>query len=119
MAELSSRQRNEAIWRAVRAIPSGQTRSYAEVGRLAGLPRGARQVVAALKLGDGDLPWHRVLRADGRIAFPPGSRSFKEQVRRLRAEGVPVQAGRVRSVQPDPGASLDAMIWGPARTKRR
>ena len=37
-------------------------------------------------------PWHRVLRADGRIAFPPGSRSFREQVRRLAGEGILVVA---------------------------
>jgi methylated-DNA-protein-cysteine methyltransferase-like protein len=42
-----------------------------------------------------NLPWHRVLGAGGRIVFPPGSRHFKEQARRLKAEGVAVKAGRV------------------------
>jgi methylated-DNA-protein-cysteine methyltransferase related protein len=41
------------------------------------------------------LPWHRVLGAGGRIVFPAGSRHFKEQARRLRAEGVTVKDGRV------------------------
>ena len=47
----------------------------------------------------------------GRIAFPEGSRGWREQSQRLRAEGVRVENGRVRM----PGAddSLDAMIWGP------
>jgi methylated-DNA-protein-cysteine methyltransferase-like protein len=41
------------------------------------------------------LPWHRVVGAGGRIVFPRASRNFREQARRLRAEGVPVHAGRV------------------------
>jgi methylated-DNA-protein-cysteine methyltransferase-like protein len=44
---------------------------------------------------DLNLPWHRVLGAGGRIVFPPSSRHFKEQARRLRAEGVVVKDGRV------------------------
>jgi methylated-DNA-protein-cysteine methyltransferase-like protein len=44
-----------------------------------------------------NLPWHRVLGAGGRIVFPKTSREFKEQARRLRAEGVVVKDGRVPS----------------------
>lgn len=119
MPELSAQARVEAIWRAVRQIPRGQTRSYAEVGRMAGLPRGARQVVAALKQSDGNLPWHRVLRADGRIAFPEGSEAFEEQVRRLREEGLVVTSGRVPVVRPEAPTDLDAVLWGPARVRKR
>jgi methylated-DNA-protein-cysteine methyltransferase-like protein len=42
-----------------------------------------------------DLPWHRVLGAGGRIAFPRASRAHREQARRLRAEGLRVVDGRV------------------------
>ncbi len=42
-----------------------------------------------------NLPWHRVLGAGGRIVFPATSREYKEQARRLRAEGVAVRNGRV------------------------
>jgi methylated-DNA-protein-cysteine methyltransferase-like protein len=41
------------------------------------------------------LPWHRVLGAGGRIVFPSTSADFREQARRLRAEGVSVKNGRV------------------------
>jgi methylated-DNA-protein-cysteine methyltransferase-like protein len=41
------------------------------------------------------LPWHRVVGAGGRIVFPKSTRQYKEQARRLRAEGVPVRDGRV------------------------
>jgi methylated-DNA-protein-cysteine methyltransferase-like protein len=42
-----------------------------------------------------NLPWHRVVGAGGRIVFPKSSADHREQVRRLRADGVLVQNGRV------------------------
>jgi methylated-DNA-protein-cysteine methyltransferase-like protein len=59
---------------------------------------------------DPGLPWHRVVRSDGRIALPRGSAAWAEQVARLRAEGVEVHEGRVR--MPRVARSLDAAIWG-------
>ncbi|WP_140910151.1 MGMT family protein [Cognatiluteimonas lumbrici] len=101
----------ERILAAVRAIPRGQVAGYGEVARRAGLPGRAR--LAARVLGsntDPDLPWHRVLRSDGRIAFPEGSEGHLEQSRRLRAEGVRVEKGRVR--MPRRELDLDAELWG-------
>ena len=102
----------DRILAAVRAIPSGRVASYGEIARRAGLPRRARLVARVLAQNeDPDLPWHRVLRADGRIAFAPGSRGYREQGRRLRAEGVRVDKGRVRLAPA--GDDLDALLWGP------
>lgn len=101
----------DRILAAVRAIPRGQVAGYGEVARRAGLPGRARLAARALS-GNEDprLPWHRVLRSDGRIAFPEGSEGFREQARRLRAEGVKVENGRVR--MPKRTSDLDAEIWG-------
>jgi methylated-DNA-protein-cysteine methyltransferase-like protein len=87
----------QAIWEVVAMIPSGRVSTYGEVARLAGLPGRARQAGYALKHVPADmhLPWHRVLGAGGRIVFPKSSRPFREQSRRLRAEGVVVNKGRV------------------------
>jgi methylated-DNA-protein-cysteine methyltransferase related protein len=87
----------ELIWNVVASIPRGQVSTYGAVARAAGLPGRARQAGFALRVAPEDLnlPWHRVLGAGGRIVFPPASRHFKEQARRLRAEGVEVKAGRV------------------------
>ena len=111
-ATSSSDDSTRRILAAVRAIPRGQVAGYGEVARLAGLPGRAR-LAARVLAGNDDpaLPWHRVLRADGRIAFPPGSAGFEEQCRRLRAEGVAVAQGRVKR-QPG-GQDLDAAVWGP------
>ena len=102
-----------AILAAVRAVPRGQVAGYGAIARRAGLPGRAR-LVARVLAGNADpaLPWHRVLRADGRIAFPPGSPGHDEQCRRLLAEGVDVRAGRVR-MQREAEASLDAALWSP------
>ncbi|GAA5080089.1 hypothetical protein GCM10025759_28970 [Lysobacter panacisoli] len=99
------------ILAAIRAIPAGEVAGYGEVARRAGLPGRARLV--ARVLGENDdpgLPWHRVLRSDGRIAFPEGSKGFREQSQRLRAEGVRVESGRVRGLRA--AATLDEQMWG-------
>lgn len=102
----------DRILDAVRAIPRGEVAAYGEVARRAGLPGRARWVARLLATSaDRGLPWHRVLRSDGRIAFPPGSDAWAEQARRLRAEGVDVVGGRVRMARA--ARSLDAEVWGP------
>ena len=101
----------ERILTVVRAIRPGNVLSYGAVARLAGLPRGARLAARTLSQNsDPSLPWHRVLRADGRIAFPADSPSWIEQGRRLRDEGVTLHNGRVR--MPRTTQSLDEAIWG-------
>jgi methylated-DNA-protein-cysteine methyltransferase related protein len=87
----------EAIWQIVCAIPRGRASTYGAVARAAGLPGRARLTGFALRVAPEELslPWHRVVGAGGRIVFASGSREHREQARRLRAEGVPVVAGRV------------------------
>ena len=94
----------ETIWHVVSAIPRGRVSTYGAVARAAGLPGRARQAGFALRTAPKqlNLPWHRVVGAGGRIAFPSSSRAYREQARRLRAEGVAVAGGRV-----DPSALTD------------
>jgi methylated-DNA-protein-cysteine methyltransferase-like protein len=89
----------QAIWHVVCAIPRGQVATYGTVARAAGLPGRARQAGFALRVAPAELnlPWHRVVAAGGRIAFPASTRQYEEQARRLRAEGVPVKHGRVQA----------------------
>jgi methylated-DNA-protein-cysteine methyltransferase-like protein len=103
----------ERILAAIRAIPRGQVAGYGEVAHRAGLPGRARMVARLLSENDDPaLPWHRVLRSDGRIAFPEGSRQFREQCQRLRAEGVTVAKGRVQKLRA--ARTMDEQVWGPA-----
>jgi len=104
-------ENTERVVAVLKAIPFGRVMSYGEVAAVAGLPNGARQVARLLhslssKL---NLPWHRVVRSDGRIALPPGE-GLEIQVVLLREEGVEVsdegQVDREYYVYPiphDPG----------------
>ena len=85
------------IWHVIAAIPRGQVSTYGEVARAAGLPGRARMTAYALRIAPEELalPWHRILGAGGRIVFPTGSKHFREQARRLRAEGIKVADGKV------------------------
>ncbi len=79
----------------VRAIPAGWVRTYADVSP--GAPRLAGYVLR--HCDEPDLPWHRVVRADGSLA------QGERQRRRLRAEGVPFRGDRVAIER----ARLDAL----------
>jgi alkylated DNA nucleotide flippase Atl1 len=69
----------------VRAIPPGFVRAYGDLDP--GAPRFAGAVLAAAH--DPDLPWHRVVRADGSLAKGERQRAL------LAAEGVPFRGERV------------------------
>jgi len=107
----AARARLEAIWRVVARLPEGSVSTYGGVAASAGLPRAARLVGRALREAPRSLglPWHRVLGAGGRIVFPAGSRNFREQRRRLVAEGLTVVRGRVKLAR---ARDLDALLWG-------
>jgi len=105
----------QRILETVAAIPRGRVASYGQVAALAGFRGRARLAGTALRNSpDGmKLPWHRVLRADGRIAFPQGSASHDEQCARLAREGVEVVRGRVDLAHYGWRRSLDEALWGP------
>jgi methylated-DNA-protein-cysteine methyltransferase-like protein len=110
-----NQQQLEVIYQAIKDIPPGRVASYSLVAKVAGLPGRARLVGYVLRHTPDHikLPWHRVLRADGQIAFPKGSPAFEEQIQRLATEGVLVRNGRVSLAHFGWDASLDRLLWGP------
>lgn len=88
----------EEIWQWVAAVPPGMVASYGQIAALAGRPRHARYVGAVLKqLPKGStLPWFRIVRGNGELAFPAGSPAWRRQKRLLEAEGVLLLRGRIR-----------------------
>jgi methylated-DNA-protein-cysteine methyltransferase-like protein len=85
------------IWAAVADVPPGCIASYAQIAAAAGFPRQPRLAGYALHRlpPESGVPWHRVVNAQGRIAFPPASAAYREQRRRLETEGVVFLAGRI------------------------
>lgn len=74
----------ETVYAVARTIPSGRVMSYGQIAALAGNRRMARQVGWAMHACPPDVPWHRVVRADGSIATGDGD--FQRTL--LEAEGV-------------------------------
>lgn len=87
----------QQIWRVVGLIPVGKVASYGQIADLAGLPGRARLTSKALTSAPKtmELPWFRVLRSSGHIAFPKGSEHAKMQFDRLTDEGISVKRMRV------------------------
>ena len=77
----------EAVWRELRKIPAGESRSYAEIAAAIGAPRAVRAVGSA----NGDnhvvvlIPCHRVIRSDGSLGGYGGGIERKKKL--LAAEG--------------------------------
>ncbi|MBN1336188.1 MAG: MGMT family protein [Deltaproteobacteria bacterium] len=103
------------VYALVRAIPEGKVASYGDVAALAGAAGAARQVGYAMAaLRDEIVPWHRVLRATGAIAWggAPGrpilQRALLEQEGvRFRGDRVDMARHRWRPDQQDLEALLD------------
>jgi methylated-DNA-protein-cysteine methyltransferase related protein len=68
----------------IRSIPEGFVRTYGDID-----PGAPRLVGRVLARTDEDLPWHRVVRADGSLAKGARQREL------LRREGIPMRGDRV------------------------
>ena len=91
MSEPSFAERAAGV---IAGIPSGDVWTYGEVAEAAGRPGAARAVGHLLATTPEDLPWWRVVAANGRLV--PGHERVHAE--RLRAEGVAIdpKTGRVR-----------------------
>ena len=85
----------EAVWRELRKIPAGETRSYADIAAAVGQPQAVRAVgtangsnpVAVL------VPCHRVIRSDGSLGGYAGGLERKKKL--LAAEGAGLRQGEL------------------------
>ena len=77
--------RAERVLERIRDIPPGFVRTYGDVSP--GAPRFAGTVLS--QTGDAEVPWFRVVRADGSLAKGARQRAL------LDAEGVPFRGDRV------------------------
>ncbi len=77
----------QVIWNLTRAIPYGETRSYAWVARLGGSPSASRAVGGALARNRLPIivPCHRVVASDGGLGGFSGGKELKKQLLDLEA----------------------------------
>ena len=78
-------RRASEVLRRVRSVPEGHVTTYGDLSP--GAPRFAGTVLS--ECDEPDVPWHRIVRADGSLA------KGERQRRLLDAEGVPFQGERV------------------------
>lgn len=89
----------DEVYRLTRLVPAGKVTTYGAIAALAGKPMAARAVGYALRAlpTDTDVPWQRVINAQGRIS-PRGIEAGDPLLQRVRLEreGVAFDAeGRV------------------------
>ena len=92
---------HERVWSYVRDVPLGTVVTYGQVAEILGSPEAAQAVGNAMRAlpDETDVPWHRVVTAQGRLAaIEP-----QEHRRRLREEGV--------SVGEDDSVDLEERQW--------
>lgn len=89
--------RRRDFYEVIAQVPPGRVATYGQIATLAGYPGLARQVGYALAAtpDDWDLPWHRIINAQGRVSPRAHSRFHEFQEELLRREGIVFVAGRI------------------------
>ena len=75
----------ERVYNVVARIPSGKVVSYGQIAWMLGEPRSARKVGWAMSRCPEELPWQRVVMADGSVA---GGVFASQRREMLEAEGI-------------------------------
>jgi methylated-DNA-protein-cysteine methyltransferase-like protein len=90
-------QKYQAIHGMVCRVPKGCVASYSQIADMVGLPGRARMVGKALgaSFNREEVPWWRIIRADGRIAFGADTEYGQLQQARLVQEGVVITHMRI------------------------
>lgn len=95
----------QKIYQLVSRIPLGNVSTYGQLSLLAGSPRAARIVGAALANAPAGLPCHRVLYRDGSLCCDQAFGGKEIQRKLLEQEGVPFL--------PDGRVDLKRCLWQP------
>lgn len=95
----------QRIYHFVSLIPAGRVSTYGQLAMLAGSPRAARIVGAALAKAPAGLPCHRVLYRDGTLCCDQAFGGKGIQREQLQKEGIPFL--------PDGRVDLKKCLWEP------
>jgi methylated-DNA-protein-cysteine methyltransferase-like protein len=79
------------VYDIVRQVPRGRVTTYGDVAQLVGQGCDARVVGYAMAVCPDDVPWQRVINAQGKISPRSGNGPAKQQMR-LEAEGIEFDA---------------------------
>lgn len=77
----------ERVYELMASLPSGKVTTYGDLAAMAGSPRAARVVGGIAHTGPVDLPWHRLVNAQGGLAVGfPGGQDVQRQL--LEQDGI-------------------------------
>ncbi len=87
--DISGTPFQEAVWKALLAIPYGETRTYSEIANLIGKPKAVRAVGTAIGVNPVLMvvPCHRVIGKNGNITGYRGGIAMKERLLQLETTG--------------------------------
>ena len=105
---MASHEHEARIHQVTRQIRTGQVGTYGQIALVVGVNSARRvaRAMAMLPVGS-DVPWHRVINSQGKIAVRRDGGPDPEQKRRLRLEGV--------RFDPQGRVNLAAVAWpGPS-----
>ena len=78
------------VWKCLKSIPKGQTRTYSEVAKAINKPKAIRAVANAIGKNPyaPKIPCHRVIRSDGSLGGYSGKGGINTKRKLLKLEGV-------------------------------
>ena len=78
------------VWKYIKSIPKGQTRSYLDVAKAINRPKSVRAVANAIGKNpySPTIPCHRVIRSDGGLGGYSGKGGVKMKKKLLKLEGI-------------------------------
>ena len=78
------------IWRYLKKIPVGKTRTYSQVAKAIGKPLAVRAVASAIAKNPypPQIPCHRVIRSNGSLGGYSGKGGLKTKKKLLKKEGI-------------------------------
>lgn len=101
---------SKTVLQLIKKIPKGKVATYGLIAKLAGKPRGAREVGWLLHscTHSHNLPWQRVIKSGGQLSFPKSSYRDTLQRTLLEKESVAIVKDRV---------NLKKYLWDKKTTK--
>lgn len=88
----------QQVWEITRLVPKGRVTSYGAIAKAVGYPNHSRHVGKAMGGCPKDVPAHRVISGSGALSVP-------EFQKRLEAEGITVENGKIKNFR--------ILFWNP------
>ena len=90
MKKLNGTKFQISVWKEIKKIPKGQTKTYKDIAVALKKPKSSRAVANACGKNPLliEIPCHRVIRSDGKLGGYSGKGGMKQKRKLLKEEGV-------------------------------